>query len=102
MRVEAPISGKSSAHLILTRARGLGILTIGEINVIVNMMICCLFVFDFGIYCDMIVFCLFLFFAIGIFFVGCVWVLRKKKSNFLIGDFIYRLFVMLLFYFRCE
>ena len=44
MRVEAPISGKSSARLILTRARGLGILTIRKINVIVNIVIYCLFV----------------------------------------------------------
>ena len=49
MRVEAPISGKSSVCLILTRARGLGILTIKKINMTVNMIIYCLFVFDFSI-----------------------------------------------------
>ena len=32
MRAESPISGESSARLILTRARGLGILTFDEIR----------------------------------------------------------------------
>ena len=43
MRVESPFSEKSSIRLILTRARGLGILTINKISITANKAIYYLF-----------------------------------------------------------
>ncbi len=69
MRVESPFSEKSSARSILTRARGLEILTFDKIRKKVIDCICCHFVLCLSFFCDKTVFLFSSFFAVGTYFV---------------------------------
>ena len=72
MRVESPFSEKSSARSILTRARGLGILTFDKIKKKAFYCIYCHFILHLFFFCDKTIFLLSTFSAVGTYFVGCL------------------------------